>query len=204
MHTEYEDIEIHQSKACYQLNTTKTKTKRSVSKPVQPKKHSSTAKILNDSLFESTKNLQTKTRSISGSKQIEPHKHLEPHKHTEPPKQTQKQRSVSKDSQQLKIIKHHSPPLPTKAAEKVKNSGKKTADEYQLCKAKISSKKRSQSISSADLSCTAKDLNKTKMSGAEKVEKSKSKGTKKKSENRSRPKPLKEGKEVFSKHYYVW
>lgn len=65
-------------------------------------------------------------------------------------------------------------PVSTKPVEKLKHTSKRVNDEYQLCKTKVSGKKRSQSISSADLSCSVKELNKTKVGNSEKVEPRKS------------------------------
>jgi hypothetical protein len=96
-------------------------------------------------LLDSTKNLNVskEERSIVGAKKVE----------------IVKKRSVSKDSQPLKTVKS-----PIKIVEK---ASKKHNDEYQLGNAKCQVRKRTSSVASADLSCTIRDVNKTKISACE-------------------------------------
>ena len=174
VHTEYEDTELYESKATYKVNETKVKGRRSVSKHHLKCKGVKNDRILNDSLFESSKHLNTskdhrhinaskdykqdhkprtistanKPRSISNSKKMLPLKLAKP-------------RNSAKETEPVKSLKFPVKPV-DKPAEKAPTKSKQVItkrynDEYQLSKAKCPVKKRVHSISSADLSCTDRD-----------------------------------------------
>jgi len=106
-----------------------------------------------------------------------------------------KSRSVSKDSNCIKVIKS-----PSKAEDHYKIS-KKTAEEYQLDKTKIA-RKRLNSASSADLSvsCRSRDYSKKKdgLVAINRKEKEKAKPPKNPTKKKIKPKET-----ICNKHYYL-
>jgi hypothetical protein len=183
VHTEYEDTQVYKSKACYGVSDHKPKTKRSVSK--QHLKLKKPLKVLNDSLFESSKHLpqpkEPKPRSISTAKK-------EILKGDKP-------RSSSKGGQDVKPLKLP-PKLRDKAVDREEVPSRRIADEYQLGKTKCPSGKQRKRSNSSDVSYSSREASR---GGSRAMPKGRGEGG-------SRQKGLrekKEGKTAYWKHYYV-
>jgi hypothetical protein len=171
--SEYEDSYVYEEKVSMKMSSKmQEKLKRSLSKKnTLSSSKKLTNRLINDTLLDSSKSHAN--RSISKN----------------PPKL----RSVSKDSNCMKIVKE-----PLKVEKNEHKASKRTNDEYQLAQTKVVRKRINSVSSSADLSvsCRSRDLSKRK----DPLD-SKKKEVKGKPKVKAKPKPA--NKEVLNKHYYL-